>query len=224
MPSSHFYLIIISPSLPQHFLTRHDLSAASLTTALPSRYCLSPSHPLTLSPSHPLTLSPSHHLTLSPSHPLTLFSPSHPLTLSPSHPLTLSPSHPLLTLSPSHPLTLLPSYPRSTAETAYSHLNCRVPDDCKYPLHILMVEHGKRCVRCAKGGKLQLPEEGPCPLLNFDDKVRIPHKRIPHKRDRSGPSLHTVAVLIKSPITNCNCDSNWTTSHDRSAPETTHSL
>ena len=51
----------------------------------------------------------------------------------------------------------------ATAETAYLHLNSRVPDALKYPLHVLLVEHGKRCRRCAKGA-LQLPEEGPCPL------------------------------------------------------------
>ena len=59
----------------------------------------------------------------------------------------------------------------ATAETTYSHLNLRIPEDLKYPLHILLVEHGKRCPKCAKGGKLQLPEEGACPLSNFQDKV-----------------------------------------------------
>jgi hypothetical protein len=33
-------------------------------------------------------------------------------------------------------------------------------------LHVLLVEHGKRCRRCSKGS-LQLQEEGPCPLVNF---------------------------------------------------------
>ena len=60
----------------------------------------------------------------------------------------------------------------ATRETTYDHLNIRVPDDKKYPLHILLVEHGKRCSKCAKGGKLQLPEEGTCPLVNFSEKVK----------------------------------------------------
>ena len=59
----------------------------------------------------------------------------------------------------------------SSAETCYLHLNKRVPDHLKYPLHILLVEHGKRCTRCAKNGKLQLPEEGTCPLINFQEQL-----------------------------------------------------
>ena len=47
-----------------------------------------------------------------------------------------------------------------------------MPDDCKYALHVLLVEHGKRCVKCAKGGKLQLPSEGDCPLVNFQEKIK----------------------------------------------------
>lgn len=57
------------------------------------------------------------------------------------------------------------------AETCYTHMNTRIPPELKYPFHVLLVEHGKRCPRCAKNGKLQLPEEGPCPLLNFSEKL-----------------------------------------------------
>ena len=60
----------------------------------------------------------------------------------------------------------------ASRETTYDHLNIRVPDEQKYSLHVLLVEHGKRCTKCAKGGKLQLPEEGACPLVNFNEKVR----------------------------------------------------
>jgi endonuclease-3 len=52
----------------------------------------------------------------------------------------------------------------ANAEQAYAHLNALVPDEAKYALHVLLVEHGKRCPRCAKGGRLQLPQEGECPL------------------------------------------------------------
>jgi hypothetical protein len=31
----------------------------------------------------------------------------------------------------------------ATRETAYEHLNRRVPDECKFDLHVLLVEHGK---------------------------------------------------------------------------------
>ena len=50
-------------------------------------------------------------------------------------------------------------------EECYEIMNRKVPGEIKYDLHVLLVEHGKRCRRCAKGGKLQLPEEGPCPLV-----------------------------------------------------------
>lgn len=57
------------------------------------------------------------------------------------------------------------------AETCYTHMNARIPPALKYPFHVLLVEHGKRCPRCAKNGKLQLPEEGTCPLVNFAEKL-----------------------------------------------------
>lgn len=50
-------------------------------------------------------------------------------------------------------------------EECYDIMNRLVPPAIKYDLHVLLVEHGKRCSRCSKGGKLQLPEEGPCPLV-----------------------------------------------------------
>ena len=54
--------------------------------------------------------------------------------------------------------------PAATRETTYLHLNERVPDEVKYDLHVLLVDHGKRCPRCAKKGRLQKEEQGPCPL------------------------------------------------------------
>jgi len=54
----------------------------------------------------------------------------------------------------------------ASREAAYEHLNRRVPDEVKFVLHVLLVEHGKTNRRCAKNGKLQKPEaEVPvCPL------------------------------------------------------------
>ena len=60
--------------------------------------------------------------------------------------------------------------PSCSAETCYDHLNSRVPDAAKYAAHVLLVEHGKRCPRCARGA-LQLPQEGPCPLVGLKDKL-----------------------------------------------------
>jgi hypothetical protein len=35
---------------------------------------------------------------------------------------------------------------------------------------VLLVEHGKRCTRCAKGG-LQKAAQGVCPLVNWDSSA-----------------------------------------------------
>lgn len=54
----------------------------------------------------------------------------------------------------------------SSRETCYDHLNCRVPGPLKYALHVLLVEHGKCCPKCAKGGRLQHADRAvlKCPL------------------------------------------------------------
>ncbi|KAI1861813.1 hypothetical protein JX265_009316 [Neoarthrinium moseri] len=38
-------------------------------------------------------------------------------------------------------------------EEAHAHLDARVPDEDKYALHILIINHGKRCEECRAGGK-----------------------------------------------------------------------
>eukprot|EP00879_Flechtneria_rotunda_P011998 GHRR01012531.1.p1 GENE.GHRR01012531.1~~GHRR01012531.1.p1 ORF type:complete len:409 (+),score=103.16 GHRR01012531.1:906-2132(+) len=59
----------------------------------------------------------------------------------------------------------------ATREQTYEHLNQRVPDDIKYDLHVLMVEHGKKCLACGKrslGQKHKKQQEGSaCPLAGF---------------------------------------------------------
>ena len=37
---------------------------------------------------------------------------------------------------------------KATRNTAYSHCEVRVPDQLKYPLHQLLIRHGKTCPRC----------------------------------------------------------------------------
>ena len=37
-------------------------------------------------------------------------------------------------------------------ESCYEHLNNRVPDEFKFALHVLLVDHGKVCKSCSKGG------------------------------------------------------------------------
>ena len=57
----------------------------------------------------------------------------------------------------------------ASREQAYEHLNRRVPNECKLDLHILLVEHGKCCAKCAKNGKLQKKECAveACPLVDL---------------------------------------------------------
>ncbi len=43
---------------------------------------------------------------------------------------------------------------KATREQAQAHLDATVPDDLKYPLHVLFIKHGKDCERCrGRGGK-----------------------------------------------------------------------
>lgn len=43
--------------------------------------------------------------------------------------------------------------PNSSREQTYYHLNERVPPELRYPLHVLLISHGKACSNCrAKGG------------------------------------------------------------------------
>lgn len=58
--------------------------------------------------------------------------------------------------------------PTATRETTYAHLNHMIPDVCKYDLHVLLVEHGKRCHRCAKNGRPRKESVGECPLQRTD--------------------------------------------------------
>ena len=38
----------------------------------------------------------------------------------------------------------------------------------RYDLHVLLVEHGKRCARCASNGKPRKESHGDCPLVNLE--------------------------------------------------------
>ena len=53
---------------------------------------------------------------------------------------------------PGDPAGVAPGSKRKVAEPAansiYAHLDVRIPDDLKYPLHQLFIKHGKECIRC----------------------------------------------------------------------------
>lgn len=41
----------------------------------------------------------------------------------------------------------------ASREESQAHLDATVPDDEKYPLHVLIINHGKKCEECKAGGK-----------------------------------------------------------------------
>ena len=53
-----------------------------------------------------------------------------------------------------------------TRESTYAHLEVRVPDELKYPLHYLLIRHGKNCGWCsAKAGREA--KVGVCPVAHL---------------------------------------------------------
>ena len=55
--------------------------------------------------------------------------------------------------------------PKATRNSTYAHCEVRVPDQLKYPLHQLMIRHGKTCPRCrAATGTTSDGWEDGCPI------------------------------------------------------------
>ncbi|PHH63182.1 hypothetical protein CDD81_6233 [Ophiocordyceps australis] len=57
----------------------------------------------------------------------------------------------------------------ATREEAQAHLDARVPPQEKYPLHVLIITHGKTCAECRAGGK----NLGKCELRRAFGKGRL---------------------------------------------------
>ncbi len=65
---------------------------------------------------------------------------------------------------------------KANRDQTYYHLHERVPGHLKYPLHVLLIQHGKRCANCSAKGFATVKEEvedeegeaqivdRPCPL------------------------------------------------------------
>jgi hypothetical protein len=88
--------------------------------------------------------------------------------------------------------------PSASREACYEHLNKRVPDECKFALHVLLVEHGKRCRRCAKGA-LQKAEQGACPLVNWSATIGSPirAKQLANSKVAPVPAEVDLAALAR---------------------------
>ena len=42
---------------------------------------------------------------------------------------------------------------KASREEAHAHLDVMIPDEEKYPLHVLLISHGKKCEECKAGGR-----------------------------------------------------------------------
>jgi endonuclease III len=63
------------------------------------------------------------------------------------------------------PNTTKKGEPKVDRNTAYSHCDVRIPDEFKYPLHQLLIKHGKTCPRCrAITGQSSADWEKGCPI------------------------------------------------------------
>lgn len=63
------------------------------------------------------------------------------------------------------PKTTKKGQPKVDRNTTYSHCDVRIPDELKYPLHQLLIKHGKTCPRCrAITGQSSEGWEKGCPI------------------------------------------------------------
>lgn len=63
------------------------------------------------------------------------------------------------------PKTVKKGQPKVDRNTTYSHCDVRIPDEFKYPLHQLLIKHGKTCARCrAITGQSSAGWEEGCPI------------------------------------------------------------
>lgn len=63
------------------------------------------------------------------------------------------------------PETTKKGEPKVGRDTAYAHCDVRIPDDFKYPLHQLLIKHGKTCPRCrAITGQSSADWDQGCPI------------------------------------------------------------
>lgn len=91
---------------------------------------------------------------------------------------------------------------RADREATYLHLNTRVPDRLKYDLHVLLVDHGKRCTSCAKGGRLIKPEEGKCPLVRARGGRGGGETASPFTKEEEPAKEEAKADVVKEEVTN----------------------
>lgn len=62
--------------------------------------------------------------------------------------------------------------PKLTRDTAFAHLDVRIPDELKYGLHSLLVSHGRGCERCTANGVTSMDFVGSCPIEGVVKRVK----------------------------------------------------
>lgn len=57
-------------------------------------------------------------------------------------------------------------------DSCYAHLDARIPAHLKYPLHALLVRHGRQCGRCSAHRRAGLTDPADCPLKDVSRRPK----------------------------------------------------
>ncbi|KAI3481285.1 hypothetical protein L1887_56502 [Cichorium endivia] len=89
---------------------------------------------------------------------------------------------------------------KANRDQTYYHLHERVPGHLKYPLHVLLIQHGKRCANCSAKGFATVKEE----VEDEDEKAQIVDRPCPLKAagllGRKGKALKDAALKTEPDI------------------------
>lgn len=91
--------------------------------------------------------------------------------------------------------------PNASREDCYHHMNKLVPDDVKFELHVLLVEHGKLCGACRKGGRINKIIE--CPLVKmkrqgmFGGKSAVLQRQIEQQQSMTPAVIKNEEILTR---------------------------
>ncbi|KAH9456520.1 hypothetical protein Pst134EB_012717 [Puccinia striiformis f. sp. tritici] len=85
--------------------------------------------------------------------------------------------------------------PTSTRESAFKHLNQTVPDDLKYPLHILLFKHAQHCSICKRINTSQNHNQSTLPSPSHKIGV-LSRKNLSHKKASKAKALCPLQALF----------------------------
>ena len=102
---------------------------------------------------------------------------------------------------------------KATRNTTYSHCEVRIPDNLKYPLHQLMIRHGKTCPRCrAATGEGGGDWDKGCPIDHLVKRTgkrkgnpsKSPVKKKAGKKGKKGEKSDESDELSDEPVTDAD--------------------